>query len=323
MSSIVMIEEEYPGPRLIETSAPCPPLARLPKLPVRVLVLSYDESEGGERRGLAVPLARLADELGVGEGVQVSERVIRDWDSLTTGDEACRYDGVFLVAPSLPGAYDDPNEPSDELVDALSSLLADSETRFLVLQPSKSDLDTPDRRDALCLRLAERGSPPAVVVPADWSAPESERFSALLFERLLHDSPLARAVSDAGGGLQPPATIYQPPGRRHGLDLGRLLEDHRRRIEEGGSALRMFVRELEAVRPREGEPEGSWSQTADRASKAQHDLEQIKAAVEEINRDRDPAGWSRLAESIARHQRWEDELDSARHALEATREAAV
>ena len=50
-------------------------------------------------------------------------------------------------------------------------------------------------------------------------------------------------------------------------------------------------------------------------------LAQIKAAVEEINRDRDPAGWSRLAESIARHQRWEDELDRARHGLEATREA--
>lgn len=315
-----MNEEEYPGPRLIETSAPCPPLARLPKLPVRVLVLSYDESEGEESRGLSAPLARLADDLGVGQGVQVSEREVPDWGSFFEQDTVCRYDGVFLVAPRLPGAYDDPTEPSDELIDALSTLLADSETRFLVLQPP--DADELDRRETLCLRLGERGSPPAVVVPRSWGGAAAERFATSLFERLLHDSPLARAVADASAGLSPPAIIYQPPGRRHGLDLGRLLEDHKRHIEEGGASLRTFLRELEAARPREGEPDEAWTQTAGRAGQAQQELDQIKAAVEEINRDRDPAGWSRLAESIARHQRWEDELDRARHRLEATREAA-
>ncbi|MCO4768547.1 MAG: hypothetical protein KDA24_00845 [Deltaproteobacteria bacterium] len=313
-----MTEEEYPGPRLIETSAPCPPLARLPKLPVRVLVLSREGDQGEERRRLASRLARLADELGVGAGVRVAAHSFTDWAHLGEGLEPGRYDAVFFSDTDLPGAYDDPSEPADGLLDALFLLLADSETRFIVLQPPSGG--AVDRRDALCLRLADRGSPPAVVVPQGWAEGDADTFVETLFERILHDWPLARAVTDAAGHRTPRVTIFQPPGRRHGLDLGRLLENHRRRIEEGGSALRSFLRELEAARPEE--ESGPWHDIAGQASQRQEELDAVKADVEEINRDRDPAGWSRLVESIARLNRWEEGLERARAALEATRGAA-
>ncbi len=310
-----MTDEDYPGPRVIETSAPCPPLARLPKLPVSVLVLSREVADGEDRRGLASRLARLAVELGVGDGVQVTGHTFRDWEHFRDGLEPGRYDCMFLCDTEFPGAYDDPSEPADELIDSLSILLADAETRFIVLQPPGPDVQ--DRRNPLCLRLADRGSPPAVVVPAQWDLSDGERFSAVVFERILHDWPLARAVADAMAAREPRVTIFQPPGRRHGLDLGRLLENHRRRIEEGGSALRIFQRELEAARPVEGDP-GLWEQIAEQAIRRQEELESMKTAVEEINRDRDPAGWSRLGELIARINRWEDELERSRSALEAT-----
>jgi len=311
-----MTEEEYPGPRIIETSAPCPTLARLPKLPVRVLILSAGGDDGAEGRGLASRLVRLADELGVGTGVQVQERHAAHWDALFEDHERERWDGVFVAESDLPASYDDPSEPTDGLIDSLSLLLADSDTRFLVLQPPHEGEF--DRRNALCLRLAERGSPPAVVVPATWGDGEADAFADALLERILHDAPLVAAVSDAAEPRLPPPTIFKPPGRRHGLDLGRLLEDHRRRIEEGAIALRMFLRELQAVRG-DGDPDPRGVALAEGAEAQQVELEGVKSAVEEINRDRDPAGWSRLADSIARLQRWEDELEGARHALEATR----
>ena len=315
----VMTDEDYPGPRLIETSAPCPPLARLPKLPVSVLVLSREEADGEDRRGLASRLARLAAELGVGDGVQVTSHIFKDWEHFRDGLEPGRYDCMFLCDTEFLGAYDDPSEPADELIDSLSIVLSDAETRFIVLQPPRDGV--PDRRDSLCLRLADRGSPPAVVVPSQWDLAEGERFSAVVFERILHDWPLARAVADAMGDQELRVTIFQPPGRRHGLDLGRLLENHRRRIEEGGNALRIFQRELEAARPVEGDP-GPWEQIAGQASRRQEELESVKDSIEEINRDRDPAGWSRLGELIARLNRWEEELERARSALEATRHPA-
>jgi len=311
-----MSDAEYPAPRVIETSAPCPPLARLPKLPVRVLVLDRGEADE-ERRGLGHRLARLADELGVGAGVQVAEHRIPDWEDPLDGLELARFDAVFVTSTDFPGAFDDPSEPADGLVDALSMLLADAETRFYVLAPPPPDL--PDRRHALCLRLAERGSPPAIVVPTDWEEASVAQFLSALFERILHDWPLARAVADAAAGTLPVPVIYQPPGRRHGLDLGRLLEDHRRRIEEGASSLRMFLRELQAAGP---DGDESLARVAADTPSRQTELEEIKGAVEEINRDRDPAGWSRLAESIARLQRWEEDLERARQTLDERRLAA-
>ncbi len=313
LAPLDMSDAEYPAPRVIETSAPCPPLARLPKLPVTVLVLDRGEADE-ERKGLAHRLARLADELGVGEGVQVVEHRVPDWDYPLEGLDVRRFDAVFVRSTDLPGALDDFSEPADGLIDGLSLLLADAETRFYVLAPPPPD--HPDRRDALALRLAERGSPPAVVVPAAWDEAAVAHFLTTLFERSLHDWPLARAVTDAAAGELPVPVIYQPPGRRHGLDLGRLLEDHRRKIEEGVSSLRMLSRELQAAGPDE---RGPLARIAADAPVRQTELEEIKAAVEEINRDRDPAGWSRLAESIARLQRWEEDLERARQALEAHR----
>jgi hypothetical protein len=258
----------------------------------------------------------VADELGVGDGVRVTERHGPTWRAVLEEYEPVRHDGVFLICDAIPPSYDDPTEPDDAMLDALSALLADSETRFLVLlPPGEAALD---RRDSLALRLAERGSPPAVVVPRGWGEAASDRFAEALFERLLHDSPLGRGVGDASAGMLPPAVIYQPPGRRHGLDLARLLEDHRRRIEEGASTLRMFLRELQAAVP-PGDPSAVWVRVQGSAELASEQLDAVKADVEEINRDRDPAGWSRLAQSIARLQRWEDELDRARHTLEAAR----
>ena len=309
-----MTDEEYPGPTITETAATCPTLARLPKLPVTVLVLR-DPTEDEGRRRIGARLLRLASELGVGDGVVVQEHEIESWAALDDSPPRGRFDAVFLCPDTIPGAWDDPTEPRDEVVDALARLFDIAETRFAVLCPPDEGAE---RRRSLTLRLMERGGPPLVVVPADWNDPEVGAFVEGLFERLLHDSPLVRAITDAAAERSGEVQLVRPPGRRHGLDLGRLLEDHRRRIEEGGSALRSFRRQVEAERPEQPDPR--WTEVSDGTEARQDELDAIKEAVEEINRDRDPAGWSRLGVTIARLERWESGLERARRTLEAIRD---
>jgi len=317
-----MSDAEYPELKVVEASAPCPVLARLPRLPVSVLVLEQ-EGATGEGRPLAARLTRLADEFGVGAGLQVAHHAFSSWPALEDEPPRGRYDAVFLHITSLPADSDDPRSPRSDVLELTSRLLANLEVRFYVVART-SDADTTDRRMGLLLSLVERGAPPAVLLPAEWTAEEVSDFEEALFERILHDAPLVQAAATATGELRPLPTIYQPPGRRHGLDLGRLLEDHRRRIEEGGNALRILRREVEAFRPGEDEAShaSAWQEIADDVSGAQDALDGIKHAVEEINRDRDPAGWSRLADSIAALRDWEGGVQQDRDRLDAFREVA-
>lgn len=314
-----MSDAEYPELKVVEASAPCPVLARLPRLPVSVLVLVQAGAEG-EGKPLAARLARLADELGVGHGVQVIEHSFTDWPSLDQEPPTGRFDALFLHAAPLPPDPEEPRDPRGDVIDVMARLLSNLEVRFQVVGPGGGEAD---RRAGLLLALLRRGAPPAVLLPADWSEERVGAFEASFFERILHDAPLVQAAATASGDNGALPTLYQPPGRRHGLDLGRLLEDHRRRIEQGASALRMLQRETEAFRP---DPEDAaqepWEEIAADVIEAQERLEAIKQAVEEINRDRDPAGWSRLADSISALEEWEASIQQDRERLAAFQEAA-
>ena len=317
-----MSEPEYPALKVVEASAPCPVLARLPRLPVSVLVLEQ-EGAATEGRALSARLARLADELGVGDGVRVKDCTFSSWPALHDEAPEGRFDAVFLHVAQLPSDPDAPRSPRPDVTDALARLLGNVEARFQVVSWACPADEAVDRRPELLLSLLARGAPPAVLVPSEWSSEAVGAFEETLFERLLNDAPLVQATATATGETRPSPTIYQPPGRRHGLDLGRLLEDHRRRIEEGASALRMLGREVEAFRPHPdaiGQP--AWTEIAADVTAAQDRLEGIKVAVEEINRDRDPAGWSRLAHSIQALRDCEDGIQQDRRRLEAFQEAA-
>ena len=319
-----MSDEEYPELKVVEASAPCPVLARLPRLPVAVLVV-VPAGSVGEGRPLADRLGRLADHLGVGDGVRVVEHRFTDWPSLLDEAPSGRFDAVFLHPGPVPADSEDLRYPRPDVVENLFRLLGNVEARFQVVAPEPGvDGLGVDRRTELLLALLQRGAPPAVQIPMQWSAEEVASFEEELLERILHDAPLVQASAAATRDRLPPPVVYQPPGRRHGLDLGRLLEDHRRRIEEGGSALRMLLREVEAFRPPEDEvtPDAAWHAIFDDVIVAQDALEAIKVAVEEINRDRDPAGWSRLATSITALKAWEADVHEHRRRLEAFREAA-
>ncbi len=320
-----MSEQEYPALKVVEASATCPVLARLPRLPVSVLVL-LQEGAGGHGRSLAARLTRLAEDLAVGDGVRVVEHTFADWPSLLEEAPSKRFDVVFLRPGWLPADSDDPGQPRPDVVEDLARLLGNVEARFQVVAPgrAKDGSEHLDRRPALLLALLDRGAPPAVEIPAAWSAEDVASFEEALFERILHDAPLVQAAATAAGDRVPLPVLYQPPGRRHGLDLGRLLEDHRRRIEEGGSAVRILLREVEAARPSEDDAalEPGWTEIAQDVIAAQDALEAIKEAVEEINRDRDPAGWSRLATSISDLKEWHARIQDDRGRLEGFREAA-
>jgi hypothetical protein len=86
--------------------------------------------------------------------------------------------------------------------------------------------------------------------------------------------------------------VFQPRGLRNGLDLGRILEEHRRRIDALAVGMKTFGREIEAAsQTLEGD---GWEERLLKVAQRVESLESARQACEEINRDRDPAGWSRL-----------------------------
>jgi len=216
---------------------------------------------------------------------------------------------VFLRPSGLPADPCDPDRPADQVLQQLSRLLRDLAVRFWLMDPptdsssatAPAAADEPEdaRRVALCRALVGRGGPPAVLPPSAWSSEELARFHEDFLERVLHDAPLSSAVGRATSADGPPASLFVPAGRRHGLDLGRLLEDHRRRIDAAGGALAVLHRELEAV-PEAAGLSGEALRTALDQDARERDgrLGRVKAACDEINRDRDPAGWSRLSANI-------------------------
>jgi hypothetical protein len=319
-----MTDAAYPEPRIVESPAACPGLARLPRVPVRVLVLSAPEVEDPDKRGLVDRLQRRAGELGVTDGVSIVNEALPGWDLAPGGTERKRFDVVLLRPGAIPARAERSEEPDGGVVDVLSRVLGDLETRFWALDPAPvgAPEHEPLRRANLCRELVERGAPPVVLVPEGWEQDDVYRFHEDLLERVLHDSPLVNAVGRATAALRPVPTIYQPAGGRFGLDLGRLLEDHRRQIDEECSRLRGFQREVQAVRPSEEAPEARQTVFAnlERGAIDRLDgLEQVRDAAEEINRDRDPAGWSRLATCIDQLRRIQSEARYDREQLQAFR----
>lgn len=318
-----MNEEAYPEPLVVELPAACPGLARLPRLPVRILVLTAPGIDDPARKGLADRFVGLSQELGAADGVVVSEQEMSGWSLAPRASERYRFDLVILRPAAVPASVEGPDEPDPLVVDGLSRVLGDLETRFWVLDPAPhADPDDDVRRMKLCRRLVERGAPPVVVVPPGWTQEELTAWHVDFLEQVLGDAPLAAAVSRATASLRPVPAIFQPTGGRFGLDLGRLLEDHRQRIGHASSGLRIFEKELEAAEPDGAATDSTtltWQSLMGEARTRHEKLDRVREALEEIHRDRDPAGWSRLGTNVAELRDIEAGERSARDQLQALR----
>lgn len=290
-----------PDPLVVESGTPCPGLTRLPRLPIRVLVLTSPELEDPSRRSLADRLARRTDELGVTDGVSITGEVLATWELAPGGLGRKRFDIVLVRPASIPSPDGATTEPTAQVVEVLARVLADLETRFWLLDPPPDG--APEGEDArrlkLCRDLVDRGAPPAVLLPVGWQTEEVLGFHEDLLEWVLHDASLHKAVARATADRRPVPAIFQPAGARFGLDLGRLLEDHRKQIDEESSSVRVFQRELEAARPSgDSRRQDLWAGLEADARVRLESLERVRQQAAEINRDRDPAGWSRLATNI-------------------------
>ncbi len=312
--------EQVP-PRVVEFPARCVVLDSLPDLPVRVLVVSGLGVESEGRRRLADRLERTAESLGVATGLVVVERSLDDW-STDGGMAEQRYDVVFLRPGKVPADQQDVRAPSPHVVGGLSGLLGDSRSRFWLLDSyadDPGDAESQQRSEALCRSVVAQGGPPAVLVPPQWESDRRIRFHETLLEWSLHDAPLELAVSRATGTNGPPPILFLPSGRRHGLDLGRLLEDYRRRIDKTGAALQMLSVELASLDEGSGDEQLSSTRLREDALAWSRSLELVKHACGEINRDRDPAGWSRLRSSLDQLQELERAVAAAREEIELLR----
>jgi len=300
----------------------CESLEQLPQLPVRVLVLSAVGVEDSSRRGLASRLERRSRELGVGSGVVIRDAQFDEWDQLFEESDANRYDAVFFRPASLPADRLAADRPAQHVIDGLFKLFRDFYVRFWLVDPETESVGEgaarlgEARRLALCRTLVGRGAPPAVMPSSSWDLDELARFHEDFLERALHDAPLPAAVGLATGREAQSASVFVPMGSRHGLDLGRLLEDHRRRIDATNGALAMLHRQLEAVPATSGmDAEAVRSALAEDARDRTARLGLVKAACDEINRDRDPAGWSRLSANIEQLALLESDILQARQSV--------
>ncbi|HCP48045.1 MAG TPA: hypothetical protein DIU15_18545 [Deltaproteobacteria bacterium] len=317
---------DYLEPRIIQTQSVCESLERLPELPVRILVLSSVGVEDPSRRGLAARLERRSSELGVGAGVVIHDAQFDKWDQLLQEPGESRYDAVFLRPSSLPADHFEQDRPADHVMDRLFGLLGDLCARFWLVDPEPNAGDegalrsSEARRLALCRTLVGRGAPPAIMPSCSWEPDELARFHEDFFERALHDSPLPLAVGLATGSLDASASVVVPMGSRHGLDLGRLLENHRSRIDAASGSLAMLHREMEAVSALDGVNAGDVrAALAEDALQRTRRLDLVKDACDEINRDRDPAGWSRLSANIQQLAALESDIVQARSWIRSER----
>jgi hypothetical protein len=304
------------SPRVVEFPAECEVLDALPVLPVRVLVVTADGVEEQGRRSLADRLERTAESLGVAEGLVVAQRPRFDWQT-TASSRNERFDVIFFRPGVIPADAKDDRLPAAHMLDGLQGLLVDSRTRFWLLDPGcaeEHDSRLQQRCEALCRNVVSGGGPPAVLIPPQWDSDRKLRFHQSLLEWSLHDAPLDLAVGRATGSAGPVPVLFLPSGRRHGLDLGRLLEDYRRRIDGTYAALRMLSAELASLS--EGGTEGELRVRLQQDSQSWlADLDMVKQSCDEINRDRDPAGWSRLRASLKALRQVEQAVATAREEI--------
>ncbi len=306
------------GPRVVEFPAECAVLDSLPTLPVRVLVVSEEGVEEAGRRGLAGRLERTAESLGVAEGLVVAERELFDWGT-PSGADSERFDVIFFRPADVPAEDGDGRLPATHTVGGLQGLLSDSCARFWLLDPGAamdSDSHLQQRCETLCRNVVEHGGPPAVLVPKEWESDRRLRFHQALLEWSLHDAPLDLAVRRAAGDDGPVPVLFLPSGRRHGLDLGRLLEDYRRRIDGTYAALRMLSVELASMSSESGMRADRRDCLQENADSWLTHMRAVKESCDEINRDRDPAGWSRLRASLSELEFVEGAVALARDEVE-------
>ena len=311
-----MTDAEYPAPRVEESGTPCIAVSRLPSLPVRLLVLGRGAADS---RAFAPRLVQLASDLGAGDGVEVAAGPLSSWHAPLHSIEPGRYDVLLLRPEAVPADAIYRDQAPDWLVERFAATLSECATRVWLIEPAAADGDPQEatRLEDLARRVVRAGGPPAVVVPSPWGDQDAPGFVEACIEQLLHDATLGAAVERATEERHPPALLLVPEGRRHGLDLARLLEDHRARIGEQTSGLRAFRREYEAFRAGAGD-HAAFDPFGLRLEARAEALTQVKGACEEINRDRDPAGWTRLAQNIARLAAIEAEEEADRSTLRAT-----
>jgi len=306
------------GPRVVEFPAKCAVLDSLPVLPVRVLVVSEEGVEEEGRRGLAGRLERTAESLGVAEGLVVAEQELVDW-STPSGADNERFDVIFFRPADVPTDGEDGRMPATHTVGDFQGLLSGSRARFWLLDPGGApdpDAHLHQRCEALCRNVVSHGGPPAVLVPLEWESDRRLRFHQELLEWSLHDAPLDLAVRRAAGDDGPVPVLFLPSGRRHGLDLGRLLEDYRRRIDGTYAALRMLSVELASLSAADGVRAEKCEHLQEDANVWLTHMRTVKESCDEINRDRDPAGWTRLRASLAELERIEGAVAMARGEVE-------
>ena len=307
------------SPRVVEFPAECAVLESLPTLPVRVLVVSAAGVEEQGRRGLAGRLERTAESLGVADGLIVAERALFDWDTTVGARE--RFDAIFLRPGEVPADEEDARLPATHAVGGLRGLLVDSRARFWLLDPGgavEADPHLQQRCEALCRNVVSTGGPPAVLVPPEWDSDRRVLFHQSLLEWSLHDAPLDLAVTRATGTSGPVPVLFLPSGRRHGLDLGRLLEDYRRRIDSTHAALRMLSVELASLSVDDAPQSQVRAKLEPSTAAWMTHMQQVKESCDEINRDRDPAGWSRLRASLDELQEVESAVAAAREEVESS-----
>lgn len=305
------------SPRVVEFPAECAVLDALPVLPVRVLVVTADGVEEQGRRSLADRLERTAESLGVAEGLVVAQRPRFDWQTTSSAANE-RFDVIFFRPGVIPADDKDERLPAAYMFDGLQGLLVGSRARFWLLDPGcAEDRDSrlQQRCEALCRDVVSGGGPPAVLIPPQWDSDRKLLFHQSLLEWSLHDAPLDLAVGRATAPEGPVPVLFLPSGRRHGLDLGRLLEDYRRRIDATYAALRMLSAELASLSA-EGGSEGEVRVRLERDAQSWLErLDLVKQSCDEINRDRDPAGWSRLRASLIALRQVEDAVAAAREEI--------
>ncbi|MBJ92855.1 MAG: hypothetical protein CMP23_00110 [Rickettsiales bacterium] len=312
------------SPRVIEFPSACAVLDAIPCLPVRVLVVT--DSGAGEqgRRGLAGRLLRMGESLGVDEGLAVKERPLADWSA--AGGASERFDVIYLRCCDIPAESAEEMRPAAHVSAGLQALLRDSSARFWLLDHRVDGAQGSRQRvvsEGLCRDVVSRGGPPAILLPLQWGAERRLDFHQALLEWSLHDAPLELAVARATGGSGPVPVLFLPSGRRHGLDLGRLFEDYRCRIDATHAALRMLSVELASLTA--GTPGAAVLR--DRLAIQQElwveRMRLVKASCVEINRDRDPAGWSRLRSSLDLLNQVEADVAEARAEIEALQLAGL
>ncbi len=318
-----MTGADYPDLRVVEIPKDCTALVRLPELPVRMLVLAAPSVDPPDRRPLPTRLRRIAESLGVGEAVVLDHHPFTDWMNPLQGLDPMRYDAVFLRPDVVPPEDEDPLAPDPGAVASLAQALVDLETRFWVLEPGgDGGKESTVVAERLARSIVEGGGPPAILPPADWDWGKRVAFYEEFVERILHDATIDRAATEASIGKGSAPSLIIPAGRRHGLDLARLLEDLRRRLDEGDSAVRSLQMEIDAAPVVNGGLEVLDGLGRDNTERV-HQLRKVRGSCDEIHRDRDPASWSRLADSLDGLTKLEEAVGRDRDLLDRLRRADV